>query len=234
MPLERLCGQPGGQVTCPPAPWTRVRRVPRNVDVASGDRPGPPASPSGWHGALYPEDDDTPLLLDRSAFLPACAPPGKSILDLLIGRGRAKELIPLADDEIERGMLGAARRKAPPGSAPPGDNEGLFYRVYRWEEALCMGHPGCRPRRRGFRGSSQGALTTCFWRATTWASRRSTARSRAVTGPRRRRRSCWRRAGPSALAHTNTYQRVRMPSRDSQNGWSAVCEACNVDCSAPS
>ena len=119
-----------------------MRRVPRNVDVASGDRPGPPASPSGWHGALYPEDDDTPLLLDRSAFLPACAPPGKSILDLLIGRGRAKELIPLADDEIERGMLGAARRKAPPGSAPPGDNEGLFYRVYRWEEALCMGTPG--------------------------------------------------------------------------------------------
>ena len=39
-------------------------------------------------------------------------------------------------------MLGAARRKAPPGSALPGDDEGLFYRVYRWEEALCMGMPG--------------------------------------------------------------------------------------------
>ena len=98
--------------------------------------------PPGWHGALYPEDEDTPLLLNRTAFLPACAPPGKNILDLLIGRDRAKELIPLDDDEIKRQLLGAARRKAPPGSALPGDDEGLFYRVYRWEEALCMGTPG--------------------------------------------------------------------------------------------
>ncbi len=98
--------------------------------------------PRGWHGALYPEDDDTPMLMDRSAFLPACAPAGKSILDLLIGRDRAKELIPLEDAEIKRRMLGAARRNAPPGSALPGDDEGLFYRVYRWEEALCMGTPG--------------------------------------------------------------------------------------------
>ncbi|MCY4615534.1 MAG: NAD(P)/FAD-dependent oxidoreductase [Chloroflexi bacterium] len=98
--------------------------------------------PPGWHGALYPEDDDTPLLLDRSVFLPACAPPGKSLLDLLIGRDRAQELIPLGDEEIKRELLGAARRDAPPGSALPGDDEGLFYRVYRWEEALCMGTPG--------------------------------------------------------------------------------------------
>ena len=98
--------------------------------------------PPGWHGALFPEDDDTPLLLDRSAFLPDCAPPGKSLLDLLIGRERAKELIPLDDEEVKRELLGAARRKAPPGSALPGDDEGLFYRVYRWEEALCMGTPG--------------------------------------------------------------------------------------------
>ena len=98
--------------------------------------------PPGWHGALYPEDDDTPLLLDRSVFLPSCAPPGKSILDLLVGRDRARELIPLDDEEIKRELLGAARRNAPPGSALPGDDEGLFYRVYRWEEALCMGEPG--------------------------------------------------------------------------------------------
>ena len=84
----------------------------------------------------------SPLLLDRCAFLPACAPPGKSILDLLIGRERAKELIPLDDDEIKRQLLGAARRKAPPGSSLPGDDEGLFFRVYRWEQALCMGAPG--------------------------------------------------------------------------------------------
>ncbi len=98
--------------------------------------------PPGWHGALYPEDADTPLLLDRAVFLPACAPPGKGLLDLLIGRDRARELIPLGDEEIKRELLGAARRNAPPGSALPGDDEGLFYRVYRWEEALCMGEPG--------------------------------------------------------------------------------------------
>ena len=98
--------------------------------------------PAGWHGALFPEDDDTPLLLDRSAFLPDCAPAGHSLLDLLIGRDRAKELIPLDDEEIKRQLLGAARRHAPPGSALPSDDEGLFFRVYRWEEALCMGSPG--------------------------------------------------------------------------------------------
>ena len=98
--------------------------------------------PEGWHGALYTEDDDVPLLLDRAMFLPACAPPGKGLLDLLIGRDRAAELIALDDEEVKRQMLGAARRNAPPGSALPGDDEGLFFRVYRWEEALCMGTPG--------------------------------------------------------------------------------------------
>lgn len=98
--------------------------------------------PAGWHGALYPEDADTPLMLDRSIFLPSCAPPGKSILDLLIGRERARELIPLDDNEVKRQMLGAVRPNPPAGSALPGDDGGLFYRVYRWEETLCMGTPG--------------------------------------------------------------------------------------------
>ena len=142
-----ICAVPGTKVPdlIPNLP-TATRRALSTVSYSTGCRavigldhsPLPP----GWHGALYPEDDDTPLLLDRSAFLPACAPPGKGILDLLIGRDRARELIPLDDDEIKRQLLGAARRKAPPGSALPGDDEGLFYRVYRWEEALCMGTPG--------------------------------------------------------------------------------------------
>ena len=63
---------------------------------------------------------DTPVLLDWSVLLPACAPPGKSILDLLIGRDRVSELIPLDHAEVKRELLGAARRKAPPGSALPG------------------------------------------------------------------------------------------------------------------
>ncbi len=100
-----------------------------------------PPLPPGWHGALYPEDD-TPLLLDRSINLPACAPPGKSTLDLLVGRGRAEELLPLDDEEIKRRMLADVRRNPPPGSALPSDDEGLFTRIYRWPEAVCMARPG--------------------------------------------------------------------------------------------
>ena len=142
-----ICAVPGTKVAdlVPELP-AETRRALGAVSYSTGCRvvigldrsPLPP----GWHGALFPEDDDAPLLLDRTAFLPSCAPPGKGILDLLIGRDRAKELIPLDDEEIKREMLGAARRNAPPGSALPGDDEGLFYRVYRWEEALCMGTPG--------------------------------------------------------------------------------------------
>ena len=142
-----ICAVPGTKVPdlIPELP-SATRRALSAVSYSTGCRVviglDHPPLPPGWHGALYPEDDDTPLLLDRSAFLPACAPPGKSILDLLIGRDRARELIPLDDAEIKRQLLGAARRKAPPGAALPGDDEGLFYRVYRWEEALCMGTPG--------------------------------------------------------------------------------------------
>ncbi|MCE2504639.1 MAG: FAD-dependent oxidoreductase [Chlorobi bacterium] len=97
--------------------------------------------PVGWHGALYPEDE-TPLLLDRSINLPAITPPGKSMLDLLVGRDRAEELLPLDDEEIKHQMLGDVRRNPPPNSALPDDDEGLFTRVYRWKEAVCMMSPG--------------------------------------------------------------------------------------------
>ncbi len=100
-----------------------------------------PPLPAGWHGALYPEDA-TPLLLDRSINLPACVPPGKSTLDLLVGRDRAEELFPLDDEEIKRRMLHDARRNPPPGSALPSDDEGILTRVSRWREAVCMAHPG--------------------------------------------------------------------------------------------
>ncbi|MYB48308.1 MAG: FAD-dependent oxidoreductase [Dehalococcoidia bacterium] len=142
-----ICAVPGTKVPdlIPDLP-EETRRALSTVSYSTGCRVviglDHPPLPPGWHGALYPEDEDTPLLLDRSVFLPSCAPPGKSILDLLIGRERAKELIPLDDDEIKRQLLGAARRNAPPGSSLPDDDEGLFYRVYRWEEALCMGTPG--------------------------------------------------------------------------------------------
>ena len=122
-----------------------IRRTLADMSYSSGCRMviglDHPPLPAGWHGALYPEDD-TPLLLDRSINLPSCAPAGKSTLDLLVGRDRAKELIPLDDDEIKHQMLRDARRNPPPGSALPADGEWLFARVYRWKEAVCMGLPG--------------------------------------------------------------------------------------------
>ena len=142
-----ICAVPGTQVSrlIPELP-EETRRALSTVSYSTGCRVvmglDRPPLPPGWHGALYPEDGDTPLLMDRTTFLPACAPPGKSLLDLLIGLDRAEELIPLDDEEIKRELLGAARRKAPPGAALPSDDEVLFYRVYRWEEALCMGAPG--------------------------------------------------------------------------------------------
>ena len=162
-----ICAVPGTKVPdlIPELP-DETRRALSTVSYSTGCRVviGLDHSPlpAGWHGALYPEDEDTPLLLDRSVFLPSCAPPGKSILDLLIGRDRARELIPLDDYEIKRQLLGAARRKAPPGSALPGDDEGLFYRVYRWEEALCMGKPGMLAAVANIPGQLEGRIDNLF------------------------------------------------------------------------
>ena len=100
-----------------------------------------PPLPPGWSVAFYPEDD-TPLLMDRSVNLPYCMPPGKSTLDMTAGRDRAKELVLLDDEEIKRQMLHDARRNPPPGSDLPDDDEGIFSRVYRWEDAVCMAPPG--------------------------------------------------------------------------------------------
>ncbi len=123
-----------------------IRRVLSKIRYARGCRVviglDHPPLPVGWNGVLYPEDE-TPLLLDRSINLPACVPPGKSTLDMLVGRDRAEELFPLDDEEIKRRMLADVRRHPrPPGSNLPGDDDGLFTRVYRWREALCIGPPG--------------------------------------------------------------------------------------------
>ena len=120
-----------------------------------------PPLPAGWHGALYPEDD-TPLLLDRSINLPACVPPGKSTLDLLVGRDRARALLPMDDAEIKRQLLRDARRNPPPGARLPGDNEGLFSRVYRWEEAVCMAQPGMFRAMAALRGRLKQDLKNLF------------------------------------------------------------------------
>ena len=141
-----ICGVPPARIPeiIPGLP-SAVRQTLGNITYSSGCRVviglDHPPLPPGWHGALYPEDD-TPLLLDRSINLPACAPPGMSTLDLLAGRDRAKELLALDDEEVKLRMLSDARRNPPPGSHLPGDDEGLFWRVYRWDEAVCMGPPG--------------------------------------------------------------------------------------------
>jgi len=100
-------------------------------------RPLPPE----WTAVLYPEDE-TPLLLDRSSYLSACVPPGTATLDLLVGRDRARELLPLSDAEIKHELLADAHAKAPPGSNLPGDDDGIFTRVYRWHEAVPTPPPG--------------------------------------------------------------------------------------------
>ena len=93
--------------------------------------------PAGWNGALYPEDE-TPLLLDLSVYLPDIAPKGKSTLDLPVGRQEAVKPNALDDDEIIHHMLAAARKNPPPGSRLTDISDGLFTKVYRWPEAVRM------------------------------------------------------------------------------------------------
>ncbi|MCY4183813.1 MAG: NAD(P)/FAD-dependent oxidoreductase [Rhodobacteraceae bacterium] len=107
------------------------------VVIGLNHRPLPP----GWTAVLYPEDR-TPLILDRSYYLQACVPPGSATLDLMVGTDRARELLALDDDEIKHQLLADARRKAPPGSNLPADDEGIFTRVYRWPEAMAITPPG--------------------------------------------------------------------------------------------
>ena len=141
-----ICAVPPSKVSeiIPDLPST-IRQTLSDITYSSGCRVviglDEPPLPPGWHGALYPEDN-TPLLLDRSKNLPMCAPEGKSTLDLLVGRELAEELIPMDDEEIKRELLRDAHKNPPPGSNLPSDDEGLFTRVYRWREAVCMGHPG--------------------------------------------------------------------------------------------
>ena len=141
-----ICAVPGTRVTgiIPDLP-NGIRQALDKVVYSTGCRVviglGRPPLPPGWHGAVYPEDE-TPLLLDRSINLPACAPHGKSTLDMMVGRGRAEALLSLEDEEIKRAMLKDVRLRPPPGSALPADDAGIFTRVYRWKEAVCMGPPG--------------------------------------------------------------------------------------------
>ena len=151
-----ICAVPGTKVTdlVPELP-AAVRKALGTVSYSTGCRVviGLDRSPlpAGWHGAIYAEDHDAPLLMDRSKFLPACAPPGHSILDLLIGRDRAKELFPLDDETIKRELLGAARRNAPPGSALPGDDEGPVL------PRLSLGRSAVHGRARDARRAGRGA-----------------------------------------------------------------------------
>ena len=123
----------------------RIRSALKKVNYSQGirvvvgldQRPLPP----GWGVALYPEDR-TPALFDRTINLPECAPSGKSMLDLWVGKDRAAELFPLDDDEVTRKMLSDVHRNPPPGSAIPNEDDLIFTRVYRWKDAVCMGQPG--------------------------------------------------------------------------------------------
>ena len=97
--------------------------------------------PADLFGMLFLEDD-TLLLLDRTPNLPACVPPGQGSLDMIVGGDRAEELFNLEDQEIKCRLLRDARRPLPDGTRLPADDEGLFTRVYRWREAVCLAPPG--------------------------------------------------------------------------------------------
>ncbi len=101
-----------------------------------------PALPPGWHAVSYPEDLTMPLLLERTSYLPSCAPPGKHMLDLIVGYDQAAELFPLNDDEIRGTLLREVRARAPEGSRIPTDDGVLFTRVYRWTQGICLMPPG--------------------------------------------------------------------------------------------
>ena len=103
-----------------------------------------PVLPRDWSSITYPDDENMPLILERTKYLPACAPPGKHMLDMLIGHDRAAELFPLDDDEIRRQLLSHVRSyPLPQGSNfPDDDDDVLFTRVYRWKEAICFAPPG--------------------------------------------------------------------------------------------
>lgn len=147
-----------------------IRETLGNITYSSGCRVviglDHPPLPPGWHGALYPEDD-TPLLLDRSINLPSCAPPGKSTLDLLVGRDRAKELIPLDDEEIKRRMLNDARRTPPPAPIFPTMTRSCSGGCTAGKRRFAWGCRGCSPRLRTSVNGSAGTFTISSWRATT-------------------------------------------------------------------
>ena len=161
-----ICAVPGTKVPdlIPDLP-EGTRRALSTVSYSTGCRvvigldhsPLPP----GWHGALYPEDEDTPLLLDRSVFLPSCAPSGNSILDLLIGRERAKELIQLDDDEVKRQLLGPLAGKRLRAPLFPATTRVCSTACTAGKRRCAWGRPACSPRQRRYRGSLQGASTTC-------------------------------------------------------------------------
>ena len=141
-----ICAVPGTKVSgIVPDLSGEVHRLLSRVIYSTGCRVviglDRPPLPMGWTGVMYPEDD-TPALLCRTVNLPACVPQGMFTLDMLVGRERAEELLPLEDGEIIRALLRDARRNPPPGSDLPADGEGVFTRVYRWKEAVCMGPPG--------------------------------------------------------------------------------------------
>ena len=119
--------------------------------------------PADWSAVTYPEDQDVPLVIERTSYLPACAPPGKHMLDLLIGFDRAAELFPLDDDEIRRRLLDNLRRyPPPPGSRYPSDEEVLFTRVYRWPEAVCFAPPGMFTAIRNIREGRAGTVRNLY------------------------------------------------------------------------
>jgi len=122
-----------------------------------------PALPPGWCFVSFPDDTNMPLILERTQYLPACAPPGKHMMDMLVGHDRARELFPLDDDEVRRQLLSDIGKYPPlAGSHLPDDDDVLFTRVYRWKEAVCFAPPGMFTAIEKMRAGHAGSVRNLF------------------------------------------------------------------------
>ncbi len=93
-----------------------------------------------------------------------CAVPGTKVPDLIsdLPEATRRALSAVNYSTGCRVVIGLDHSPLPPGSALPGDHEGLFYRVYRWEEALCMGTPGMLAAVAKILGQLPGSINSLF------------------------------------------------------------------------
>ena len=95
--------------------------------------------PDGWYGMLTPRFTKAMVsgLSDNSVKSKYYSPSGCSQISCWTYEQYAHELNDMSDEEIKRTLIKEVRNFLP---AMP--DEPLFTKIYRWREAVCIGHPG--------------------------------------------------------------------------------------------